>query len=126
MKKLLGVLILGAGLAQASCATTTVERQAASEGLEHVSRISSLSGLYSWNRVDDDTVILWASASRPYLVDLSRKARDLRFATAIAVTSTAGSIEEKFDSVIVDGIPYQIAGIYKLDRATARMVERGS
>jgi hypothetical protein len=126
MNRKLGMMMVAFGLSLTACATTAVDSNVSHEGLEHVSRISSLAAPYSWSRLDDDTILLWTSPSKPYLVDLSRKAYELRFANTIAVTSSAGSIYEKFDSVIVDGIRYPIAGIYKLDRETAKLMQRDS
>jgi hypothetical protein len=76
--------------------------------------------------VDDDSIIVWATPFRPFLVDLSRKSHDLRFTNTIALTSSAGQIYEKFDSVIVDGIRYPIKRIYKLDRASAKSMRKNS
>jgi Family of unknown function (DUF6491) len=87
---------------------------------ERVDRIRLLSNIDGWRPIDNQSVIIWATAFKPYLVVLSRKSPDLRFANAIGVTSTAGDVYERFDSVIVDGLRYPIEAIYALDRDAAR------
>jgi len=74
--------------------------------------------LDNWRAVDEDTLIVWATPSRPYLIDLMRRSPDLRFAETIGVTSTVGKVT-KFDSVLVRGEDYPIKAIYKLTREQA-------
>ena len=122
MKKIIGILALVVALSQPALAAGANKAEGGHEGLERVSRISLFNGIHSWRQLDDSTIILWATPFRPYLVDLARDARRLRYTNTIGVTSSVGGIYEKFDSVIVDGIRYRIDGIYKLDRATARQL----
>jgi hypothetical protein len=89
----------------------------------HIRLIGSLDG---WRPLNDHSLIIWATPFQPYLVELSRRSYDLKFVQAVAVTSTAGQIAEKFDSVIVDGIRYPINAIYKLNRETAKKLGRTS
>lgn len=119
-------MILMFGISSLVFANAPADSESNYGGLERVDRISTLSGIYSWNKVDDDSIIVWATPFRPYLVNLARASRGLRFTDTIALTSTAGQIHEKFDSVIVDGIRYPIADIYKLDRAAAKRMRRNS
>lgn len=126
MKKLVGTLILVLGLSQVAVAAARSGNDIAFEGLDRVGHISLFSGIYGWNNVDDDSIIVWASPRRPFLIDLSIKSRDLKFANRIGITSTAGYVYEKFDSVIVDGIRYPIRGIYKLDRESAKHMRKHS
>lgn len=79
-----------------------------------------LMGHTSWRSLDRDTLIVWTSPSRPYLVELRHPSPDLRFAQAIGVTSLAGRVSAGFDDVIVEGSRYPIRSIYALDRAHAR------
>lgn len=126
MRKLVGILILVLGLSQVAVAAVRSGNDMAYENLDRVGQFSLLSGLYGWNIVDDDSIIVWASPFRPFLIDLSRKSRGLRFVNRIGVTSTAGHVYEKFDSVIIDGIRYPIQDIYRLDRESAKRLQRHS
>ena len=125
MKKLTALTVLLLALSQLAYAGAS-SSDATEDSLDRVDRIPLLGGLYGWNRVDDDTVIVWVSPFRPFLIDMSRKSHDLRFANAIALTSSAGYVNEKFDSVIVDGLRYPIKAIYKLDPAYAKKMQRRS
>ncbi len=122
MKKIIGILALMVALSQPALAAKADKADVGHDGLERVSHISLFNGIDSWRRLDDSTIILWATPFRPYLVNLSHEARRLRYANSIGVTSSVGGIYEKFDSVVVDGIRYRIDGIYKLDRATAKQL----
>lgn len=124
MKKiyLTAVLLLGlGGIAQAS---SGANRDMAYEDFEQVHRISVLTSLYGWREVDDHAIIVWATPFRPYLIELTRRSPDLPFSNTIGVTSTANTVYDKFDSVIVDGLRYPIKAIYKLDRESARNLKR--
>lgn len=80
-------LTLGLGLGVGSGASArTADESAAQEqapAFEEVDSFSILSRLHSWQAVDDDTVIVWATAFQPYLVELAYPSHDLRFAEAI-------------------------------------------
>ena len=69
--------------------------------------------------IDRDTLIVWTSPRRPYLIELSRASPDLRNAQAIGMTSTTFRVRAKLDSVIVRGIDYPIAQIFELDHEDA-------
>lgn len=126
MKKLSLIAALLLGLASAAYANATDSLNASTANYEHVGQIRYLGSLNGWRRIDDSSLIVWTSPFQPYLVELSRKSRDLKFANGLAITSSGGQIAEKFDSVIVDGIRYPIRAIYKLDRQTARSLTRKS
>ena len=81
--------------------------------------IGSFGRLHSWRAISRDEIIVWASPSRPYLIRLSHRNPNLRFAHAIGVTSHTGRIT-KFESVIVDGWRTPIKTIIALDRETAK------
>jgi hypothetical protein len=87
--------------------------------LEQVDSIPALTRLHSWSVVDDDTLIVWTSPFEPYLVELFRPSRELKFAWSIGVTSFGSRIHARFDSVEVDGFSYPIREIYKLSRDDA-------
>ena len=87
---------------------------------EQVDRFHHFGRFDSWRVVDRDTVIVWTTPSRAYLLELTRGSPDLRFAQIIGVTSTIGTTYAKLDSVRVRGWDYPIKAIYKLSREAAR------
>ena len=91
-----------------------------SAGYEPVDRIHHFGRFDSWRVVDRDTLIVWTTPSRPYLIELKRGSPDLRFAQVISVTSTIGATYAKLDSIRVRGFDYPIEAIYKLSRDEAR------
>jgi Family of unknown function (DUF6491) len=91
-----------------------------SAALEEVPSISILTRPWSWQAIDDRTVIIWATPFRPYLVELAFPSHDLKFAQVIGVTSFGDRIYAKFDSVKVRGFRYPISGIYKMTREQAK------
>ena len=119
MKKLTLVALLSVGLLGMSQAANATEH-AASGDMVAVKYFQTFDRMDGWRAISRDTLIIWATPFRPYLVKLSRPSFDLRFEQTIGVTSTGGAVYAKFDSVIVDGIRYQIRAIYKLDPKTAR------
>jgi hypothetical protein len=123
-------LFLAAGLtvvAGASFAASAVqERAAETPAFEEVDSITMFRGPHSWRAVDDDTVIVWATAFDPYLVELAFRSPDLRFAEVIGVTQFGSRVYAKFDAVTVAGFRYPIASIYKLSREEARNFTRGT
>jgi Family of unknown function (DUF6491) len=92
--------------------------------LERVGKFRIMNRLDGWRALDRNTLIVWSSPFRPYLVELTRDSHGLRHAFAIGITSTAGSVYERFDSVVVDGFRYPIEAIYELDAKTARQLKR--
>jgi hypothetical protein len=53
-----------------------------------------------WNAVSRDQLVVWASFNKAYLLNLTGYCPDLQFAHAIAITSTANTVD-KFEKVIV-------------------------
>jgi Family of unknown function (DUF6491) len=88
--------------------------------LEPVDHIPALSRIYSWKAVDNDTLIIWATPSHPYLVRLDQPSHDLRFVEAIGVSKFGGRINARFDKVYVAGLDYRISEIYRLSRDDAK------
>jgi hypothetical protein len=93
---------------------------------EQVDSIPMLSRPHSWQVIDDDTVVVWATAFEPYLVELAFKSHDLRFAEVIGITQVGSRVYAKFDAVKVRGFRYPIDSIYKMTREEARNLVRGS
>jgi hypothetical protein len=123
-------LFLAAGLtavAGASFAAAAAKaRVAEAPAFEQVDSITMLRGPHSWQVVDEDTVIVWATAFDPYLVELAFRSPDLQFAQAIGITQVGSRVYAKFDAVTVRGFRYPIASIYKLSREEARNFPRGT
>ena len=93
---------------------------------EQVDSIPMLTRPHSWQVIDDDTVIVWATAFDPYLVELAFESRDLKFSQVIGITQAGSRIYAKFDAVKVGGFRYPIDSIYKMSREEARNLVRGS
>ena len=74
----------------------------------------------SWSAVDLDTLIVWTTAFKPYLIELRRPSPELRFAHVIGITSTVGKVHSRLDDVYIDGWPYRIKAIYRLTPEQAR------
>ena len=119
MKKLILITLVSVGLAGMSQAASANDHAVAGE-MRPVDHFWTFDGMDGWRPISRDSLIVWATAFRPYLIKLSRPSFDLRFEQTIGVTSMGGSVYAKFDSVIVDGIRYPIRAIYQIDPKTAR------
>jgi hypothetical protein len=75
---------------------------------------------YSWNAVDDHTVVIWTNPFTPYLVELAFPSHDMKFVQAIGVSSSGSRVYAKFDAVTIRGFRYPINNIYKLSRDEAK------
>lgn len=105
-------------------AETAAADASGADDLKRVEKFRIMRNIDGWRPIDRNTLIIWTSPSKPYLVELKRNSHGLRHAFAIGVTSTAGSVYERFDSVVVDGFRYPIEAIYELDAETARQMKR--
>jgi hypothetical protein len=113
-------------LAGASFAAASTEARLETPVFEQVESITMFRGPHSWQVVDDDTVILWATPFDPYLVELAFKSHDLHFADVIGVTQFGSRVYARFDAVKVRGFRYPIDSIYKMSREEARNLVRGA
>ena len=59
-----------------------------------------MSNFDGWAPVSKDELVVWAGINKAYMLKVSGYCPDLQFATAIAVTSTANTVD-KFEKVIV-------------------------
>jgi len=75
---------------------------------------------YSWEPVDDKTVIVWTTPFDAYLVELAFPSHDMKFVQGIGLSSSGSRVYAKFDAVTIRGFRYPINNIYKLSRAEAR------
>ena len=115
--------VSGASFARGAPAVAT---SAAAPAFEEVESIPMLTRPHSWQIVDDDTVVVWATPFDPYLVELAFESHDLKFAHVIGITQVGSRIYAKFDAVKVDGFRYPIHSIYKMTREEARNLVRGT
>jgi hypothetical protein len=53
-----------------------------------------------WSAVSKDQLVVWSGLNKAYLIKITGYCPDLQFANAIAVTSTANTVD-KFEKVIV-------------------------
>jgi hypothetical protein len=125
----LAALGFAAGLtagSTASFAATETQIDASHPVYEQVESIPMLTRPHSWQVVDDETVVVWATAFDPYLVKLKFKSYDLKFAQVIGITQFGSRIYAKFDAVKVGGFRYPIDSIYKMSREEARDLVRNA
>ena len=117
----------GASFANSANAPASVDaRTSATAAFEQVDSIPMLTRPHSWQVIDDDTVVVWATAFDPYLVELAFKSHDLQFTEVIGITQVGSRVYAKFDAVKVGGFRYPIDSIYKITREEARELVRGS
>ena len=57
-------------------------------------------GMDGWSPVSKDQLVVWSGINKAYLLTVTGYCPDLQFANAIAVTSTAHTVD-KFEKVIV-------------------------
>jgi hypothetical protein len=131
----LAALGLAAGLTAGSAASfaaagrqadAVTQADAARPAFEQVDSIPMLTRPHSWQVIDDDTVIVWATPFDPYLVELAFKSHDLKFAQVIGITQVGSRVYAKFDAVRVGGFRYPIDSIYKMTRTEARELVRSA
>lgn len=108
-------LALIGSVGQAHSPTTAVQVMP-----EAVDEFHFFGRLDSWRAVDRNTLIVWTTPFKPYLIELQRPATGLRFAEVIGLTSTAGTVYARLDNVRVDGFRYPIRSIYRLTKEQAR------
>jgi hypothetical protein len=119
-------LTVGASASFAASDKARTVDAAAAPAFEQVDSIPMLRRPHSWQVIDDDTVIVWATPWDPYLVELAFRSFDLRFAHVIGLTQVGSRVYAKFDAVKVGGFRYPIDSIYKMTREEARSLARGS
>jgi hypothetical protein len=132
--KLIG-LAAAAALTLGSATLTSVAsaRAAASEGgssegsaadqtraYEQVDSFLIWNHPYSWQPIDDHTVVLWSTPFNAYLVELAYPSYDLKFVQAIGVSSSGSRVYARFDALQIRGFRYPINNIYKLSREEAK------
>lgn len=120
MKRMIAATALSLGLLASAQAANDEQQAIVNVPLEPVESIWMRGRMSGWTALDRDTLIIWAGAFRPYLVELQRPAHDMRFAHAIGVTEFAGRVHSRFDSVVVRGMRYRIDEMYRLTPEDAK------
>lgn len=87
---------------------------------EPIDRLTWLGRFDSWQPIGRYELLVVANVSDAYLVKVAPPCQNLQFANRIGLTSTAGSVSSRFDSVIVGQWPggrerCQIEEIRKVD-----------
>jgi hypothetical protein len=117
---------LTAGSTASFAAATVTEIDPEARVFEQVDSIPMLTRPHSWQVIDEDTVVVWATPFDPYLVELAHKSPDLKWAHVIGITQLGSRVYAKFDAVKVGGFRYPIDSIYKMTRAEARELVRSA
>ena len=129
LRKLAALGVVAGLTAGSSAGFAAVDTRAEREirpAFEQVDSITMLRGPHSWSALDEDTIIVWATAFDPYLIELAFKSHDLQWAHAIGITQFGSRVYAKFDAVKVGGFRYPIDSIYKISREEARSLVRGA
>ena len=87
---------------------------------EPIDRFTWLGHFDSWQPIGRNELVVLANVSDAYLIKVAPPCQNLQFGTRIGLTSTAGSVSSRFDSVIVGQWPggrerCQIEEIRKVD-----------
>ncbi len=98
-------LTAGSAASFAAAARQADAANATAPAFEQVDSIPMLTRPHSWQVIDDDTVIVWATPFDPYLVELAFKSHDLKFAHVIGITQVGSRVYAKFDAVTSGGLP---------------------
>jgi len=122
-------LTLAAAFGIGAAAFAKAANDAAADAAPAYAQVESFTMLqrpHSWQALDADSVIVWATPWDPYLVELAFPSHDLRFARVLGLTSFGSRVYAKFDAVNVGGFRYPIASIFKMTREEARSLARQS
>lgn len=79
--------------------------------------------LDQWERVGRYQVVVWTRVSEAYLLTVDPPCRELEWAKAIGVTSSANTVNRRFDSVIASGERCRINEIRPIDYKRLRKDE---
>jgi hypothetical protein len=126
---LTGIALLGLGSAGFAANDTTHATQVPQMGgnaLEQVDSFTARTGIDGWRALDGDTLIVWATPTRPYLLELDRNSTDLPFVENIGITMFNGVVRANIDEVRVRGVSYPIKKIYKLNEEQAQQLREAS
>jgi Family of unknown function (DUF6491) len=68
-----------------------------------------------WRALSDTQLVVWTSLNNAYLLTVREPCINLQFTQRIGLTSTAGTVSNRLDSVLVDRDPCQITEIRPID-----------
>jgi len=83
-------------------------------------RMTWLGHFYSWESLGDNHLVVYTTPSDAYLLTVTSPCNDLPFAQTIGLTSTAGTVYPRLDSVKLKGWRCPIAEIRRVDYARMR------
>ncbi len=120
MKKLIALgLFLVVGITPSMASVAPID-ETGDHVFTQVDSFRVVGNAHNWYALDRNSLIVWATPSKAYLLELRHPSPDLRYAFEIGLTSSLGRVSKGFDDVIVDGWRYPIRKIYQLDKAEAR------
>jgi hypothetical protein len=76
--------------------------------------------LQTWQGLGPDAIAIWPRINEAYLVRVEQPCFGLEFARAMAVTSSAGRVTRRFDSILFGDQRCRIAEIRPVDAAALR------
>ena len=79
-----------------------------------------LGRFYSWETLGDNQLVVFTTPSDAYLLSVQPPCNQLPFAQIVGVTSTAGTVHARLDSVTVQGWRCPITQIRPIDYARMR------
>ena len=94
------VLIAAAATLLAGCASMKKSQLDYHEYTGEPVKSFYMNNLDGWAPVSKDEIVVWSGLNKAYMIKVSGYCPDLQFANAIAVTSTASTVD-KFEKVIV-------------------------
>jgi hypothetical protein len=80
-----------------------------------VERFSYLGQYNDWRALSSAQLVVWTSINDAYLVTVREPCINLQFTSRIGLTSTAGTVTNRLDSVLVDRERCQITEIRPVD-----------
>lgn len=80
-----------------------------------VERFTYLGHFEDWQSLSDTQLVVWTTFNEPYLITVRPPCIDLQFAQRIGLTSTAGTVNNNLDSVILEHQRCQIIRIEPID-----------
>jgi hypothetical protein len=121
------VAIVGLVALLAACSSTsprlteTQQRERyASYAQPAVDSFTWLGRFYSWQTLGDNQLVVFTTPSDAYLLTVQAPCNQLPFAQAVGLTSTAGTVHARLDSVTVQGWRCPITQIRPIDYARMR------
>ncbi len=83
-------------------------------------RLTYLGHFYSWESLGNNQLVVYTTPSDAFLVTVTPPCTDLPWAQTIGLTSTAGTVYPRLDSVTVKGWRCPIAQIQRVDYSRMR------